>query len=234
MTDFFSISAIEEKLKLSFLNKDLLQLAFVHRSFWNENQALFPHHNERLEFLGDSVLGLIVAHHLYQNYPHLDEGALSTLRSQLVDAPACIHYVRQLEIDKYLLLGKGEQANQGKGRDSILADLFEALMGAIYLDAGFERAEQFFLAHFQTEVNKVISQPQRNWKAELQDYAQKNFQHPPVYEVISEEGPAHSKIFRVIVWIKGEKIGVGMGSSKKEAQANAARDAMNYIGDLLV
>ncbi len=229
MQSFFHSEDVEKKLSLNFQDPSLLFLAFVHRSFWNENQELVPGHNERLEFLGDSILGLLVAEYLFQHYPELDEGALSKLRSQLVDAPACAHYVQQLGISEFLLLGKGEQMNQGKGRESILADLFEALVGALYLDQGLESVRSFFFSHFKTEVDKLVASPLRNWKADLQDWAQKNFQQTPIYQVLDESGPAHKKQFLVGVWIHDEKKGEGIGTSKKEAQINAAKDALLQI-----
>ncbi len=229
MQNFFPTKAVEKKLQLAFRDPSLLQLAFVHRSFWNENKAHVSDHNERLEFLGDSVLGLIVAGHLFQNHPTVDEGFLSKLRSQLVDAPACAQYILQLDIGEFLLLGKGEKMNRGKGRESIMADLFEALIGALYLDQGFEAARHFFLAHFEENMEKLVASPQRNWKAELQDWTQKNFQQTPLYEVLEEFGPAHKKKFRVAVWVLEEKKGEGLGTSKKEAQFQAAKDALLKI-----
>ncbi len=229
MQKFFQNEIVEKKLKCSFKDPSLLLLACVHRSFWNENQELVSDHNERLEFLGDSVLGLLVASYLYQQHPELDEGILSKLRSQLVDAPACSQYVQRLDISEHLLLGKGEQMNQGKGRESIMADLFEAVIGAIYLDQGLEAARHFFFSHFKKEIDCVIASPQRNWKAELQDWAQKKYQETPEYRVLEESGPAHQKVFRIAVWIQSEKKGEGSGSSKKEAQTFAAQDALLQI-----
>lgn len=229
MEDFFQPSVVEAKLKISFKQKELLQLAFTHRSFWNENKEKVAGHNERLEFLGDSVLGLLVADYLFQNYPHLDEGALSSLRAQAVDAPACASYIQKLDVAPFLLLGRGEQLNRGKGRDSIMADLFEAIMGALYLDQGLAANRQFLFAHFQHELDSMVAKPQRNWKAELQDYTQKNFQETPEYRLLEETGPAHAKIFRVGVWIRGERLGEGAGSSKKEAQVLAAERAIEKI-----
>jgi len=229
MQEFFPFLEVESKLQVTFKKKSLLMQAFVHRSFWNENQDRIDTHNERLEFLGDSVLGVIIADYLFCGYPDLDEGSLSTIRSQLVDAPACATYVQQLGIGKFLLLGKGEQLNKGKGRESILADLFEAVMGAIYLDKGLEKAREFFFSHFKTVVDQMISAPHRNWKAELQDFTQKYYQQVPIYEVLEESGPAHHKRFRVGVWINNKKVGEGEGSSKKEAQTEAAKAALQNI-----
>lgn len=232
MRDVFQLDVVEDKLNVVFKDKKLLELAFTHRSFWNENQSLVLGHNERLEFLGDSVLGLIVADYLFSNHPDLDEGSLSTVRSQLVDAPACASYVQKLDIAPFLLLGKGEQMNRGKGRESIMADLFEALIGAIYIDRGVETVRHFFLAKFTEELEQMVAAPLRNWKAELQDYAQKKYQQTPVYTVIEESGPAHKKKFRIAVWVNETKWGEGEGSSKKEGQVEAARCALLKLESL--
>jgi ribonuclease-3 len=232
MYPFFQPDPVEAQLKIKFNNKSLLTLAFIHRSFWNENQSLAIEHNERLEFLGDSVLGLLIADFLFSRYPDLDEGFLSSLRSQLVDAPACASYVQKLGIADFLLLGKGEQMNHGKGRESILADLFEALIGALYLDQGLEGVKAFFFSRFQEEISKIISMPQRNWKAELQDYTQKKFQQTPVYKVIDESGPPHKKWFKISVHINEQLCGEGEGASKKEGQTEAAKQALLNLDHL--
>ena len=226
MDDFFKPEIVEARLSRVFYDKKYLVLAFTHRSFWNEHRERIPDHNERLEFLGDSVLGLLIADYLFTHHPDLDEGSLSTLRSQLVDAPACANYVQKLDIEEFLLLGKGEQMNRGKGRESILADLFEALVGALYLDQGLEGVRTFFFFHFHHDVMRMVAEPQRNWKAELQDYAQKHYQQTPSYVVLEEAGPAHKKVFQIAVWVNEKKWGAGEGSSKKEGQIEAARNAM--------
>ena len=226
MDDFFKPEIVEAKLSRVFYDKKYLLLAFTHRSFWNEHRERIPDHNERLEFLGDSVLGLLIADYLFTHHPNLDEGSLSTLRSQLVDAPACASYVQKLDIEEFLLLGKGEQMNRGKGRESILADLFEALVGALYLDQGLEGVRTFFFFHFHQDVTRMVAKPHRNWKAELQDYAQKHYQQTPSYVVLDESGPAHKKVFQIAVWVNDKKWGAGEGSSKKEGQTEAAKNAM--------
>ena len=226
MDDFFKPEIVEARLSRVFYDKKYLLLAFTHRSFWNEHRERIPDHNERLEFLGDSVLGLLIADYLFTHHPDLDEGSLSTLRSQLVDAPACASYVQKLDVEEFLLLGKGEQMNRGKGRESILADLFEALVGALYLDQGLEGVRTFFFFHFHQDVMRMVAKPHRNWKAELQDYAQKHFQQTPSYVVFDESGPAHKKVFQIAVWVNDKKWGVGEGSSKKEGQTEAAKNAM--------
>lgn len=215
---------IEAKLDYTFRNQSYLILAFVHRSFINENRDI-TQHNERLEFLGDSILGLIIAEYLYKQLPSMPEGDLSYLRSRLVEASSCVAFVQKLDLEKYLLLGKGEKMNDGRGRDSILADLFEAIIGAIYLDGGIEAARHFLFKNFAEEIGAILKTPLRNWKAILQDYCQKKYQQPPSYNVLEEFGPDHSKMFTIAIMLNNHELGKGTGASKKEAQQAAAADA---------
>lgn len=222
------VSKIEEKLGYTFKDKSLLALAFTHRSYINENKHI-TQHNERLEFLGDSILGLMVADYLYRQLPLTPEGELSYLRSRLVEAGSCVLYVTKLNVDGFLLLGRGERMNDGRGRESILADLFEAIIGAIYLDSDIDQARNFFFNNFQNEIESILKTPLRNWKAILQDYCQKKFQQPPDYHILNESGPDHSKVFLVSVAMNDLFLGKGEGSSKKEAQQAAAKDALDKL-----
>lgn len=222
-------SEIEAKLGYTFKDKSLLSLAFIHRSFINENRAVIEEHNERLEFLGDSILGMLIAEYLYKYLPSTPEGELSYLRSRLVEASSCLIYIQKLHVDPYLLLGKGEKLNDGRGRESILADLFEGIIGAIYLDGGLEAVRRFLFKNFSKDIEEILKTPLCNWKAQLQDYAQKKYQQPPTYKVLKESGPDHSKTFEISVWINNKEIGCGTGSSKKEAQQAAAADALKNI-----
>lgn len=226
----FSLPKIEEILGSPFGNKDLLMLAFVHRSFVNEHRDLIGEHNERLEFLGDSVLGLAMADYLYRRLPSYPEGSLSQLRSRLVDAVACTRFLQKLKLGDYILLGKGEQLS-GKAKDSIQADVFEAIIGAMYLDGGLGIVRSFLTFHFEADIEEAIGSPARNYKAELQDYSQKKYQKPPAYRVVDESGPDHAKIFHVAVSIENEDLGLGAGSSKKEAEQRAAFEALGKIGE---
>ncbi len=220
---------VEATLGFHFSNRKLLVLAFIHRSFFNENRSVVEGHNERLEFLGDAVLGLIVSDYLYTHLPMESEGHLSHLRAHLVGAEFCVQYMQELKLDHFLLLGKGEAVNVGKGRERILADLFEAIIGAIYLDGGLEAAKGFILNHFAKHFDQMIENPLRNWKAELQDYSQKKFQKPPEYQVLEESGPPHERTFIVAVYIEKEESGRGEGTSKKQAEQTAAEDALRGI-----
>ncbi len=221
-------SAIEALLNYHFKDPSLLYLAFVHRSYINEHRQIVEH-NERLEFLGDAILGLIIAEHLYRILPDTPEGELSSLRSRLVEAGSCVAYVQKLGIEKFLLLGRGEKLNDGRGRDTILADLFEAIIGAIYLDGGLEAAKQFIFNQLAAEIEAIIKMPTKNWKALLQDYCQKKYQQHPSYKVISEEGPDHSKTFTITVLIGEQQLGTGTGNCKKDAQQAAAADALSRL-----
>lgn len=223
-----SMSLIETIIDYTFKDRTLFILPFIHRSYANEHKEL-EEHNERIEFLGDSVLGLIISEHLYLTFPDIPEGELSYLRSRLVEAESCVSYINKLAISKYLLLGKGEKLNAGRGRDSILADFFEALVGAIYVDGGIEAAKKFIFGHFSSEIKAILGTPIRNWKALLQDYCQKKFQISPSYAIVEESGPDHNKRFKVLVSLGNDELSFGHGSSKKEAQQDAAKDALFLI-----
>ena len=224
-----ALFSIQEQLGYQFQNPEHLRLAFIHRSFANEYPPLDGRHNERLEFLGDAVLGLIVSDFLYQSLPEEAEGELSHLRAFLVGAECCAEYTQILGVGQWVLLGKGEQMNQGRGRETILADLLEAIIGAVYIDGGLDAAKQFFLLHFSERLKGAMKSPQRNWKAELQDYSQKRTQKPPVYRVTGEEGPDHNKLFSVEVLVAESVVGEGKGSSKKQAEQEAAEAALKEL-----
>jgi ribonuclease-3 len=224
-----ALSQIEAKVGYQFKDESLLERAFIHRSFINENRGVVKGHNERLEFLGDAVLGVLVSDFLYSKLPDHPEGELSYLRSRLVEATTCAMYIEKLDVQSFILMGKGESMNQGKGRMTILADLFEALIGAIYLDGAMEEAHRFFFSHFRSFITEIIESPTRNWKAELQDYCQKNYQKPPTYEVINEEGPDHEKTFYVVVKLDNQILGKGAGTSKKEAEQMCAQQAIEAM-----
>lgn len=219
------VSEIETQIGYSFKDVNLLILAFIHRSYVNENKSISAH-NERLEFLGDSILGLLISEYLFKAMPTTSEGDLSYLRSRLVEAGSCVTYLQKLNIGKHVLLGKGERMNDGRGRETIFADLFEALVGAIYLDGGIEAVRNFLFHNFSEEFALILKTPLRNWKAILQDYCQKKYQLTPIYQLEEESGPDHSKIFKISVVLSDKELGHGQGSSKKEAQQAAAADAL--------
>lgn len=221
---------IEKKLGYHFHQPKFLILAFVHSSYVNEYSDVVDVSNERLEFLGDAVLGVIVSDFLYQNLTDQAEGTLSHLRSRLVDASACSFYIEKLELENYILLGKGERKNFEMSKNSsIQADLFEAIVAAIYLDGGLEKVRTFLTTHFEEEFFKIMDDPIKNYKADLQDYTQKKYQKIPVYKVIEESGPDHNKTFKISVFIDDTNLGTGYGSSKKSAQQAAACEALKQI-----
>lgn len=223
------LPSLEQKLGYKFQSRDLLVQAFVHRSFLNEQKDFVKEHNERLEFLGDSILGLIVAEYLFLKLPGLPEGELSRLRSQLVDAAMCSRFATSLDLYPFVLLGKGERMNEGRGRSTILADCFEALIASIYLDSDFDTAKRIFIGLFEKEIEAQIHEPGKNWKAKLQDWAQKHKQTTPLYKVISESGPDHSKRFVVAAMIGDEVLGEGEGMSKKVAEQAAAEASLKRL-----
>lgn len=227
---FLSLEAVEAKIGYRFHDRKWLKLALVHRSFWNEHKNEVEGHNERLEFLGDAVLGLIVSEHLFRLHPDISEGILSDYRAQLVGASPCALYLRKLDLQESLLLGRGEERRApSKGRETILADFFEAIVGAIYLDGGIEKVKSFFFSHFREEIDSKLERPLRNWKAELQDFVQKQYRVPPRYEVVEERGPAHARTFTVALFVQEEKWAQGEGESKKEAETAAARAALERL-----
>ena len=224
-----NILAVEERLGYVFENKDYLILALIHRSFVNEYKSAPINHNERLEFLGDSVLGLVIADYLYHRLPGHPEGVLSQLRSRIVDSNSCAQFLHKLALSEFILLGRGEKITEGRSKSSIQADVFEAIVGAIFLDGGLSVVKSFLLCHFEDEISQAIGSPPRNYKADLQDYSQKKFQKTPVYKVVQESGPDHSKIFHVMVFVDEKEAGLGVGASKKEAEQLAAFEAMQKL-----
>ena len=218
---------VEKKLGYVFKNESLLEQAFIHKSYFYENGEAVVGHNERLEFLGDAVLQLLISDYLYRNHPDKQEGELSQYRSRLVDATALSGYSERMGISEFLALGKGERKQERKG--SLLADLFEAVLGAIYLDGGIDAVRLFLFHQIIEVVNETMSAPAHNMKSLLQEWAQKNHQTLPEYVVIEESGPDHKRFFRIEVRLKGEVLGKGEGFSKREAERNAAEEALKGL-----
>jgi len=219
-------SKIEKNIGVHFKNPALLRQAAVHRSYLNEHPNFDLNHNERLEFLGDAVLEIIVTEHLYLNYPN-PEGELTNWRASLVNSRMLSQIAQKIGIEEALYLSRGETKDIGKARQAILANAFEALIGAIYLDKGEKAAKKFIRRFVLSELpnileNKLYLDPKSN----LQEITQEKIGITPVYKVLSETGPDHAKNFSVGVYLKNEKIGEGAGSSKQEAQEAAARDAL--------
>jgi len=217
----------EDKIGVHFTNPDVLVQAFVHRSYLNETRDFPLAHNERMEFLGDAVLELVVTEFLFNNYLN-PEGELTNWRAALVNAKMCALVANELNMDEYLFLSRGESKDAGtKAREYILANALEALIGAIYLDQGWEIVEQFILRWVVSKLPEVLEQGL--WmdpKSRFQESAQETMGLTPTYRVMKEEGPDHDKIFEVGVYLDKEKIAVGKGSSKQEAQVEAAEKAL--------
>ncbi len=220
------LRTIETRLGYHFQNPELLSRAFVHRSFLNENKDFASEDNERLEFLGDAVLNLLIAEYLFSHLPHQSEGALSALRAQVVSSDACIQYIEHLKLQEFILVGKGEKLQSSRGRLTILADVFEAILGALYLDAGLEETRRIFFSHFEPLIAQMCLNPKVNCKALLQEYVQKTMHVVPRYEVLEESGPDHSRLFLVGVFIHDKEMGRGHGKTKKEAEQEAAKHAL--------
>lgn len=223
-----SLEEIEERLGWVFNDKTLLLEAFVHRSYLNENPENISC-NERLEFLGDSVLGLIASHDLFLRFPHAPEGDLSSLRAQLIDASACAAYAKALGLDAFVLMGKGERVNLGKGRASLLADLLEAVLGALFLDGGFSAAEKFAEEKLRPLMQAQAKKPQRNYKALVQTFAQRTFHQMPLYRLIEERGPEHEREFCIELIVDDKSLAQAWGDSKKQAERLAAELAWHEI-----
>ena len=221
----------EQENKLSFKNKDLLQQAFIHRSYLNENRHKGLEHNERLEFLGDAVLELAVTDFLYHKYPQTAEGDLTAYRSALVNYVMMAEVAQSLGVNDLMLLSKGESRDTGRARQVILADAMEAIIGAIYLDSGYETAEQFVAKLLYSKIDEVVKN--KLWldsKTRLQEQAQERVSITPSYKILQEVGPDHDKKFIVGVYLKDELVAEGEGKSKQEAEQEAAKKALVVKG----
>lgn len=224
-------SKFEEISGIEFLNKALLKQAFTHRSYINENRALNLEHNERLEFLGDAVLELVTTDFLYKRFPEMNEGELTSLRSALVNADTCAVVATNLGANEFLLLSRGEGKDTGRARQYILANTLEAIIGAIYLDQGFEKAQEFILKHVTPLTDNLIEKG--TWidaKSLFQEKSQEHASFTPQYKTIRESGPDHDKQFTVGVYIGSELIGQGEGKSKQDAEQEAARNGLKQKG----
>ena len=224
------LSKLEQKLGIKFNNKDLLKQALVHRSYINENPDFYLGNNERLEFLGDAVLELAVTEYLYRNYPN-PEGELTSWRAALVNSKMLAKIARRLGINKYLFLSKGEEKDTPRAKECILANAFEAITGAIYLDKGYEKAKEFVDKNIIKELPEILEkQLYKDPKSRFQEEAQDRVGITPTYEVLEEWGPDHRKHFIVGVFLENDLIAKGEGNSKREAQEDAAKNALEKKG----
>lgn len=217
----------EESSGFIFNNKDLLKQAFLHRSYINENPKVGIGHNERLEFLGDAVIELIVTDFLYKNYPNEDEGSLTAYRSALVNAILMSEVATEIDMNSYLLLSKGELKDTGKARMYILANTFESFAGALYLDQGYDACERFLQKTLLAKIERIVKDGAwRDSKSMIQEKSQEIEHVTPSYQVLSESGPDHDKCFTIGIFFGETKIAEGKGKSKQEAEQQAATEAL--------
>lgn len=226
MTSNGNFNEIYKKIGLQWKNINLLHMALTHSSYSFEKKEKI-NNNQRLEFLGDAVLELIVSNHLYNTCSTCTEGDLTKFRASIVCESSLARVSGKLGIGSCLYMGKGEERSGGRERPSILADAFESLLGAIYLDSGLEIAAQFALEHLKEVISDVLEgRVERDYKTELQEMLQKTSNYPVNYVILKEEGPAHDKFFTAAVVYMGKQLGTGTGHSKKEAEQYAARETL--------
>lgn len=224
------LGEFQEHIGFRFRDPALLQQALTHRSFLGANGSDLNTSNERMEFLGDSVLELVVNEHLYARHPDLQEGELTKMKSLLVSRGILSNQAREMGLGRYLLLSEAEQDSGGRERPSILADTFEAVVGAIYLDGGLESARGFLRQRLLTAAQGILGDRTfTNYKSLLQEFVQSEYRTYPRYRISAQSGPDHRKIFTVDVSVKGRKLGEGRGSNKKKAEQSAARDALEAL-----
>lgn len=209
---------------LKFNNASLLTLALTHPSYHQDKNLLAD--NQRLEFLGDSVLSLVITEVLFEQFPDKDEGELTKIRSKIVCERALLQVAKSINLGNYLLLGKGEEKSGGRGRKSILADAVEAVIGAVYRDKGYDAAQVFIRQHFQDVISKAASGDFYDYKSKLQEIVQAKNRQSVTYTILEEKGPPHAKVFTAGVYFQYRLLAEGSGKSKKEAEQNAAEKAL--------
>ncbi len=224
MEDF---SKLEKKLNINFRNKNLLAQAFCHRSYLNENPKFSTGHNERLEFLGDAVLELVVSERLYKDYPKEGEGILTNWRAALVNSKSLSKAAKELDFNEFLLLSRGEHKERGKARQEILANTLEAFIGALYLDQGYEICKNFIDKHLSVRLPSILANHEFvDHKSRFQEIAQEKEKVTPHYEVLKEWGPDHAKSFIAGIFLGEKLIAQGEGMSKQEAEERAAEQGL--------
>lgn len=234
MVDADRFADLRESLGLDDVPDALLELAFTHSSYAREHGLDELANNQRLEYLGDAVLDLVFAAYLYRTYPLLPEGDLTRLKTALVRKSALAAVARQLDLGEHILLGRGEESTGGRGKASLLADVVESVIGAVFLSGGFERARQFVLEHFSSLLADVQSRDSlRDHKSALQEVLQARSMSPPRYRVVRTEGPPHDRWFTVEACMDGDVIGTGEGGAKRVAEQQAAEEALESIDEWL-
>jgi ribonuclease-3 len=224
------IAELEKRLGYPFKKKELLIEALTHRSFYHENPDKADACNERLEFLGDSVLGFVIVEYLFSLDSRLTESVMAKTKSYLVKESVLSEIANSISLGKYLRLGKGEEATGGRTKGSLLADAVEAVLGAVYLDGGYKKAKELILKLFREKIDAILSSGEfHDFKTVLQEKTQLLFNTIPEYKIIKQEGKEHKKIFTVEVYVTGEMFGTGRGTSKKEAETLAAKEALHKL-----
>jgi ribonuclease-3 len=222
------IDQLQKKIDVYFKQPELLRTAVTHPSYLAEHPDE-KQHNQRLEFLGDAILGAAVAYYLYNNFPDAAEGSLTKIRAAVVCEPSLANLAQKIGLGEHLQLGRGEDLSGGRKRPSILADAFEALTAAIYLDQGWEKTCDFLWKHFREEIEKAVQGVSRDYKSMLQELVQRNGREKVTYRLLSESGPDHDKLFISGVFIDNRMLGKGSGKSKKESEQRAAQAAVELL-----
>lgn len=231
MNNSMELSQFENAINVDFNDKKLLRRAFTHRSYLNEHPEEDIKHNERLEFLGDAVLELVVTDYLFSSYPDYPEGDLTAIRAALVNTESISEVAQGLQADDYLRLSKGEAKDTGRGRQFILANTYEAIIGAIYIDKGYGEAADFITETLLDDVDELVkAKSWRDAKSVFQEQAQRHKSITPTYETIEAAGPDHDKVFTVGVYLEDDQIASGKGKSKQEAESAAAKAALEKKG----
>lgn len=226
--------SLEKKIGVKIKNRDLLENVFIHRSYLNEHKQSKLPSNEKLEFLGDSVLSLITSVYLFKNYPLLQEGDYTEIKSSIVKTESLAIAAANIDLGTYLFLSKGEELGGGRTNKNILADCFEALIACIFIDQNFEKAFSFVTRYlFQEKLGSIVKdKTYQSAKSNLQEIIQAKYKTTPLYQVLEERGPEHKRVFTVAVYFNSKKLGMGTAASKKEAEEKAAKAAFENIGKI--
>ncbi|MFC5448307.1 ribonuclease III [Paenibacillus aestuarii] len=223
------IKVLQQRLGINFRKSELLKQAFTHSSYVNEHRIAGHKDNERLEFLGDAVLELTVSEFLYDTYPGRSEGELTKLRASIVCEPSLVTFAEDLDFGAFVLLGKGEELTGGRTRPALLADVFESFIGALYLDQGLERVKDFLSSHVFSKISGEGKLLVVDYKTQLQEHTQHHNMGSLEYRIVNERGPAHEREFMAEVYMEEELLGAGTGRSKKEAEQQAAAQALSKL-----
>ena len=228
-----TLDKLEEKIGLKFKDKNLLKTAFIHRSYLNEHPKEELSHNERLEFLSDSVLVFIISYYLYKKFPDHPEGDLTNFRSSIVNARILSEVAGELELGNYLFLSRGEEATGGRERQYLLANTYEALLGAIFLDSGVDETTKFINKTLTPHLKEIIDKNlYKDYKSKLQEIAQAKFNITPTYKILSQKGPDHTKTFETGAYLDKKLLAKGTGRSKQVSEQEAAKLALAKVSNL--